>query len=147
MINLQDFYTAAGKWSYLAQDYILAVMDVCEVPEDVRDVVLSNAVLAAYESESGIDKEFYVSNPVKLMEATARMLGKNIKVSVTKKDISKLEDLPAVGYAAVRWDYNGNSHFALCKNQRLMYNSLKTSQCCLKGKITTARIIDIEVII
>ena len=145
MINLQTYFEAAGKWSCLAQDYILAVLDVCEVPEDVRDVVLSNAVLAVYESESGIDKEFYVSNPVKLMEATARMLGKNIKASVSKKDISKLEDLPAVGYAAVRWDYNGKSHFCLVKNQRLMYNSLTTSQCCLNGKITTARLIDIEV--
>lgn len=147
MIQLQDFYTAAGKWSCLAQDYIMAVLDVCDVPGDVRPLVLSNNLIAAYDDETGIDKEFYVSNPIKLMEATASMLGKAIKVSVSKKDISKLEDLPAVGYAAVRWDYNGNSHFALCKNQRLMYNSLKTSQCCLKGKITTARIIDIEVII
>lgn len=144
MTNLQDFYVAAGKWSCLAQDYIMAVMDVCEVPEDVRDVVLSNAVLAAWESGSGIDKEFFVSDPIKLMEATARMLGKSIKVSVSKKDISSLTDLPSVGYAAVRWDNNGNSHFALCKNQRLFYNSLAQSQCCLKGKIATARIIDIQ---
>lgn len=122
-------------------------MDVCEVPDDVRDVVLSNALLSAYDSSSGIDKEFYVSDPVKLMTATARMLGKNIKVSVEKKDINKLEDLPSVGYAAVRWDYNGKSHFCLVKNQRLMYNSLNTSQCCLNGKITTARLINIEVTI
>ena len=81
------------------------------------------------------------------MTATARMLGKNIKVSVVKKDITKLEDLPSVGYAAVRLDYNGKSHFCLVKNQRLMYNSLKTSQCCIRGKITTARLINIEVTI
>lgn len=147
MVNLQDFYVAAGKWSCLVQDYIMTVLDVCEVPEDVRDVVLSNAVLAAYEGQTGIDKEFFVSNPIKLMESTAAMLGKKIRVSVSKKDISKLDDLPSVGYAAVRWDNNDNSHYALVKNQRLFYNSLANSQCCLKGKITTSRIINIEVIV
>lgn len=147
MIALQTFMERAGKWSCLAQDYALAVMDVCEVPEDVRPIVLCNVLLAAYEEKSGIDEEFYVSDPIKLMKATARMVGKNIKVSVSKKDITKLTDLPQVGYAAVRWDYNGKSHFCLVKNQRLMYNSLKESQCCLNGKITTARLIDIEVTI
>ena len=140
-------YENAGKWSCLAQDYIYAVIDFLSprLDDEMKINLLNTAILAAYIGKAGIDEEFYVSDPVKLMRKTAASLGKNIEVSITKADISDFADIPNDGkYRAVRKSYNGKSHYALFRGNKLLYNSLKRSVCYENGKFDTMRVIDMK---
>ena len=122
--NLQDFFEAAGKWSCLAQCYIFAAMrlnNLVPTPKAIFETLYD-----AWVSEEGIDKEFFVNNPYKLCN-----------IRVIKKDYEALPDDHV--YRAVRFDYNGKSHFVLYFGNQLIYNSLGESQCFLKGKPTTIR--------
>lgn len=146
--SLQSYFINAGKWSCLAQDYIYAVVDfIIDADKLTKLNVLNTALLAAFINKVGIDEEFYVSNPKQLMERTAASIGKQINASVIKQDVSSINDLPDKGYAAVRFDFNGNSHFVLYKDKTLLFNGLEDSQCFKYGKMTTARIIKIERIV
>ena len=146
--SLQSYFINAGNWSCLAQDYIYAVIDsIIEADKLTKLNVLNTALYAAFCNKAGIDEEFYVSNPKQLMERTAASIGKQINVSVTKQDIQSIKDLPEKGYAAVRFDFNGKSHFVLYKDRTLLFNGLEDSKCFKYGKMTTARIIKIERIV
>lgn len=64
------------------------------------------------------------------------------KINVEFKDIKKESDLKQIkGRIAVRFDYNGHSHWVGYENGKLAYNSLAYSNCVEKGKPATARII------
>ena len=145
MVNLQDIYTQAGKYSCLCQCYLYAVIDKAGVKEDLVPLVLNQAILNAYLENTDIDNEFFVKNPVSLMNKMSSVVSNSeLTFNVIKKDITSVKDLPMVGYAAVRFDFNGHSHWVLFKNQVLLYNSLSDSQCFKYGKPTTARIIEIK---
>lgn len=146
-MHLQDFLKSAGDYSCLAEDYIYAVLDKFGLAHDYRDVTLLTTLYTVYSKEIGVDKEFFVQDPVKLMEETAQnIFGKEINVSVVKQDITSFKDLPFDRYAAVRFDYSGHSHWVLSYNQQRIFDSMKNSQCVRLGKPTTARIIDIEIV-
>ena len=64
------------------------------------------------------------------------------EISVEFRDIKKLLDVANVkDRCAVRFDYNGKSHWVGIENGKIAFNSLKTSQCVTLGKPTKARII------
>lgn len=65
--------------------------------------------------------------------------GRNI--SVEFRDIKKLYELKDVEYCAVRFDYNGKSHWVGVSHGEVVYNPLSYSVCVDKGKPATARII------
>lgn len=144
--SIQTFYENAGKWSCLASCYIYAVIDelFSDVDMDARMNILNTALYASYVFKKGLDDEFTVYDPKTLMENFASSVGKSIKVNVVKKDIKSALELPLKGYAAVRFDFNGHSHFILFKDQKQYFNSLEFSNCVQNGKITTARLITIE---
>lgn len=144
---LQTMYENAGKWSCLTQDYLYAVIDFLSptLDDEAKLNMLNTAIMAAYIGKAGIDEEFYVSDPVRLMKKMAAALGKSINVSVTKQDITKFDDIPNDGkYRAVRKSYNGKSHYALFRGNKLLYNSLKRSVCYESGEFDTMRNIDIS---
>jgi hypothetical protein len=146
--SLQSYFINAGKWSCLAEDYIYAIVDyLIQADEATKLNIVNTALYAAFINKTGIDEEFFVSNPKLLIEKTASSIGKQVNVSISKKDISSLKDLPEKGYAAVRFDFNGNSHFVLYKDRNLFFNGLEDSKCFKYGKMTTARIIEIERIV
>lgn len=62
------------------------------------------------------------------------------KVKVLKKDISSLDEIKG-DYCPVRFDYNGNYHWVVVSNGKIIFNPLLNSKCVNKGKPTTARII------
>lgn len=144
---LQDFLKSAGDYSCLAEDYIYAVLDKFGLAHDYRDVTLLTTLYTVYSKEIGVDKEFFVNDPVKLMKETAKAIfDKEIKVNVVKQDITTFKDLPFDKYAAVRFDYNGHSHWVLSYNQQQIFNSMKNSQCVRLGKPVTARVFIIEIV-
>jgi hypothetical protein len=64
------------------------------------------------------------------------------EIAVEFREINKLSDLNRVkGRCAVRFDYNGHSHWVGVENGKIVYNSIKHSNCVEKGKPTKARII------
>lgn len=137
---IQTFMKQAGETACLAIDYLMAAYCIGENPPLYCEAATVTALLGAYTTETGIDREFFVKDPVKLME----LMDMKHKYSVTKKDITSFKDLPLEGFAAVRFDYNGHSHWVLAQNQEVFYDSLDNSVCRSKGKPTTARIIAYE---
>ena len=63
------------------------------------------------------------------------------EISVEFKEIKSLTELSKYGRVAVRFDYNGKSHWVGVERGELAYNPLKHSVCVEKGTPTTARII------
>lgn len=58
---------------------------------------------------------------------------------VTKYSLNRLSEIKTE--TPVRFDYNGNSHWVVVKNGKIVFNPLKESICVKYGKPTTARII------
>ena len=103
---------------------------------------MTGGLLAGY----GLKEEFFVEDPVHLMKQSWKdYSGEDIYPNVKKLDLPNgLQDLKTVEYAAVRYDYNGHSHFVLMKYGLLEYNGLEDSQCFKYGKPTTARVIEFK---
>lgn len=77
---------------------------------------------------------------VRWFEFFERVTGR--KINIEFKDIKSLNDLKDYKCKiAVRYDYNGYSHWVGVENCKIVYNSLEKSQCVEKGKPVTARII------
>lgn len=141
-MKLQDKLVIFGRWSCLAQCYIYkALWDKAEEVErtnkDFMESCINAVLLAAFSDKTILDDECTVLNPVKLMKMTS-----GLNYNVTKKDISSVKELPVDGWAAVRFDYNGNGHWVLFHGHTMVYNSLEDSKCFSYGKPTTARIIE-----
>lgn len=84
-----------------------------------------------------LDEECTVLNAEKYLEAFS---GKKWKV--TKKEISSIEEIKKP--TAVRFDYNGHSHWVGVENGKIAFNSLANSVCVSRGKPTTARIVELR---
>lgn len=144
MKHLQSWFKNAFDHSCLAQVYLYAVADHSKVKLNERQVELyiAGGLLAGY----GLEKDFFVADPVHLMKQSWKdYSGEDIYPSVRKVDLKNgLKDLRTTEYAAVRYDYNGHSHFVLMKYGLLEYNGLEDSQCFKYGKPTTARIIEFK---
>ena len=140
-MKLQDKFIILGKWSCLAQCYLMkALLDEASEEEktntDFLEVAMTSALIMAFNDKTILDDECTVLNPVKLMTGVSER-----KYNVTKKDITSLDDLGGK-WAVVRFDYNGNGHWVLFHGKEMVYNSLENSNCFKYGKMTTARIIE-----
>lgn len=141
MAKLQDKFIILGKWSCLAQCYLMkALLDEASEEEktntDFLEVAMTSALIMAFNDKTILDDECTVLNPVKLMAGVSER-----KYNVTKKDITSLDDLDGK-WAAVRFDYNRNGHWVLFHGKEMVYDSLENSNCFKYGKMTTARIIE-----
>ena len=76
---------------------------------------------------------------VKWAEFFSCVVGKTI--SVEFKKIKSLEEVEDIERCAVRFDYNGKSHWVGVQYGEVKFNPLSYSQCVDKGRPTTARII------
>lgn len=141
-MKLQSFLENAGKEACLCIDYCWAVAEYLGAPDDMTKIALTlQTCIECYDSDI-LGQDFFVKDPVRLMKTCARLAGyPELKVAVEKLDIESYKDLPEKKYAAVRHDYNGNSHFVLAYNKTLCYDSLDDSKCVRLGKPTTARVI------
>ncbi len=144
MKHLQSWMKNAYDYSCLAQCYLYAVVDHSKVKLNERqaELYITGGLLAGY----GLGKDFFVQDPVHLMKQSWKdYSGEDIYPNVKKLDlVNGLQDLKTIEYAAVRYDYNGHSHFVLMKYGLLEYNGLEDSVCFKYGKPTTARIIEFK---
>ena len=144
MRHLQTWFKNAYDYSCLAQCYLYAIADHSKIgiKEKQLELFITSSLTLGY----GIDDEFFVSDPVSLMTKSWKEFSdEDVKVNVRKMDLKEgLSELKTIPYAAVRFDYNGHSHYVLMKYGMLEYNSLEESNCFKYGKPTTARIIEFE---
>ena len=144
MRKLQSWFKNAYDYSCLAQCYLYAVADHSEVK--LADKQIEMFIMGGLISGYGLEEDFFVADPVHLMKQSWKdYTDEDIYPNVKKLDlVNGLQDLKTVEYAAVRYDYNGHSHFVLMKYGWLAYNGLEDSQCFKYGKPTTARIINFK---
>lgn len=76
---------------------------------------------------------------VKWKEFFACVVGKTVEVEF--RNIKSIEEVENEYRCAVRFDYNGKSHWVGVQYGELKFNPLSYSQCVDKGRPTTARII------
>ena len=139
-MQLQDKFEVFGKWSCLAQCYIYAALYDASSEEERNipgflEVALTSSLLAAFEDKKLLDDECTVLNASALMKAVS---GKDY--TVTKKTITCFDDIPNDGkWRAIRKSYNGHSHWALWRGNKLIYNSLAHSVCYEKGNFDQVR--------
>lgn len=117
---------AAGKWGCCAFTALWIVG--LEDPID-------NICMVIREIGKGLDEECTVYWSTFYKNVTGRNL------TVERKDIRSLSELKKMGRCAVRFDYQGASHWVGVENGKIKFNSLEFSRCVTYGKPVTARII------
>ena len=117
---------AVGKWGCCAFTALWIVG-----LEDATD----NICTVIREIGKGLDDECTVYWNVFYKNVT----GKN--ATVERREIKNLSELKKIGRCAVRFDYQGASHWAGVEHGKVAFNSLEFSRCLTYGKPTTARII------
>lgn len=142
-MKLQSKMELLGRYGCLLMSYAYAAYMNEASKEEIDSGFLETAVasiaLLCLDDESIIGPECYVKDAQALLN---KISPNSKKYKVTKKDITSFKDLPLTGFAVVRFDYNGNSHFVLAKDQAIVYDGLDDSKCRKLGKPTTARIIE-----
>ena len=99
--------------------------------EDATD----NICTVIREMGKGLDDECTVYWNVFYKNVT----GKN--ATVERREIKNLSELKKIGRCAVRFDYQGASHWVGVEHGKVAFDSLEFSRCLTYGKPTTARII------
>ena len=117
---------AVGKWGCCAFTALWIVG-----LEDATD----NICTVIREMGKGLDDECTVYWNVFYKNVT----GKN--ATVERREIKNLSELKKIGRCAVRFEYQGASHWVGVENGKIRFNSLEFSRCVTYGKPTTARII------
>ena len=136
--KLQTILQNAAHNYCLAITYLYLVLhhDADETEIGMLEPAIASMLIMAANDEEVLEEDGFVKDAQKLIE---RCTGK--KVSVTKLDISSVQDLPKDTYCAVRFDFNGKSHWVGYKGEKFLYNSLDTSNCFSYGKPVTARVL------
>ena len=131
MIGIQDFFKSAGNGACLALCYIRAALGKEATPQMMIDALYK----AAERNIVNVKKDCFVEDAISLMKVA------NPKVySVNKKDISSIS---GVKLGAVRYSYNGYSHWVLVEDGKVIFNSLEDSQCVKYGTPKESRLITI----
>ena len=132
MIGIQDFFKSAGNGSCLALCYIRAALGRGATPQMMIDALYK----AAERNIVNIKKDCFVEDAIALMKvANAKKV-----YSVIKKDVSSIS---GIKLGAVRYSYNGYSHWVLVEDGKIVFNSIEDSQCVKYGTPKEARIITI----
>ena len=132
MIGIQDFFKSAGNGSCLALCYIRAALGKEATPQMMVDALYK----AAERNIVNVKKDCFVEDAISLMK-----VANPTKVySVIKKDVSSIS---GIKLGAVRYSYNGYSHWVLIEDGKVIFNSLEDSQCVKYGTPKEARLIRI----
>ena len=131
-MGIQDFFKSAGNGACLALCYIRAALGKEATPQMMIDALYK----AAERNIVNVKKDCFVENAIALMKEK-----KNKKVySIIKKDVSSIAEIKL---GAVRYSYNGYSHWVLVEDGKVIFNSLDDSQCVKYGTVKEARLIAI----
>ena len=132
MIGIQDFFKSAGNGACLALCYIRAALGKEATPQMMIDALYK----AAERNIVNVKKDCFVEDAISLMK-----VANSKKVySVVKKDISFIS---GIKLGAVRYSYNGYSHWVLVEDGKIVFNTLEDSQCVKYGTVKEARLITI----
>lgn len=131
-MSIQDFFKSAGNGACLALCYIRAVLGKDATPQMMFDVLYK----AAERNIVNVKKDCFVEDAIALMKVA------NTKkvYSVIKKDVSSIAEIKL---GAVRYSYNGYSHWVLVEDGRVSFNSLDDSQCVKYGTPKESRLITV----
>ena len=131
-MSLQDFFKSAGEGSCLALSYIRAALGKDANPQTMFDALYK----ASERNIINVKKDCFVEDAIALMK-----VANPTKVySVIKKDVSSIDEIKL---GAVRYSYNGYSHWVLVEDGKIIFNSLDDSQCIKYGTVKEARLISI----
>ena len=132
MIGIQDFFKSAGNGACLALCYIRAALGKEATPQMMIDALYK----ATERNIVNVKKDCFVEDAISLMK-----VANSKKVySVVKKDISFIS---GIKLGAVRYSYNGYSHWVLVEDGKIVFNTLEDSQCVKYGTVKEARLITI----
>ena len=132
MIGIQDFFKSAGNGACLALCYIRAALGKAATPQMMIDALYK----AAERNIVNVKKDCFVEDAISLMK-----VANSKKVySIVKKDISYIS---GIKLGAVRYSYNGYSHWVLIEDGKIVFNSLEDSQCVKYGTPKESRLITI----
>ena len=133
-MGIQDFFKSAGNGACLALCYIRAALGKDATPQMMIDALWK----AAERNIVNVKKDCFVEDAIALMK-----VAKPTKVfSVIKKDVSSITNIKL---GAVRYSYNGYSHWVLVEDGKIVFNSLEDSQCVKYGTPKEARFIIVGV--
>lgn len=133
-MGIQDFFKSAGNGSCLALCYIRAALGKDATPQMMIDALYK----AAERNIVNVKKDCFVEDAVSLMK-----VANSKKVySVIKKDVSSIA---GIKLGAVRYSYNGYSHWVLVEDGKIVFNSLEDSQSVKYGTPKESRLITIGV--
>lgn len=131
-MGIQDFFKSAGNGACLALCYIRAALGEKATPQMMIDALYK----AAERNIVNVKKDCFVEDAVALMK-----VANSKKVySVIKKDVSSIS---GIKLGAVRYSYNGYSHWVLVEDGKIVFNSLEDSQSVKYGTPKEARLITI----
>ncbi len=131
MKNPQTRALMIGKYGCLAMCYLYCM----GIMPDTEGEMIKHVSTAI--DKGLLDSECTVLNASALLE---HFTGK--KWHVVKKDVTDIDEIREA--APVRFDYNGNGHWVVVENGRIVFNSIADSVCVAKGHPTTARIITLR---
>ena len=131
-MGIQDFFKSAGNGSCLALCYIKAALGKDATPQMMIDALYK----AAERNIINVKKDCFVEDAISLM----KVANPKRVYSVVKKDISSIS---GIKLGAVRYSYNGFSHWVLIEDGKIVFNSLEDSQCVKFGTPKEARLITI----
>ena len=114
MIGIQDFFKSAGNGACLALCYIRAALGKDATPQMMIDALYK----AAERNIVNVKKDCFV----------------------IKKDVSSIA---GIKLGAVRYSYNGYSHWVLVENGKIVFNSLEDSQSVKYGTPKESRLITV----
>lgn len=129
-MSIQDFFKSAGNGACLALCYIRASLSKDATPQMMFDVLWK----AAERNIINVKKDCFVEDAIALM----KVANPKKVYSVIKKDIFSIAEIKL---GAVRYSYNGYSHWVLVEDGKIIFNSLDDSQCVKYGTVKEARLI------
>ena len=133
-MGIQDFFKSAGEGSCLALCYIRAALGKDATPQMMIDALWK----AAERNIINVKKDCFVEDAIALMK-----IANNKRVySVIKKEVSSIS---GIKLGAVRYSYNGYSHWVLVEDGKISFNSIDDSQCVKYGTAKEVRLIAIGV--
>ena len=119
MLSIQVFFKSAGNGACLALCYIRAALG-----KDATPQMMIDALYKAAER-----------NIVNALEQAFDYVD-----AVIKKDVSSIA---GIKLGAVRYSYNGYSHWVLVEEGKIVFNSLDDGQCVKYGTVKEVRLIAI----
>ena len=132
MIGIQDFFKSAGNGACLALCYIRAALGEKATLQMMFDALYK----AAERNIVNVKKDCFVEDAIALM----KVANPKKVYSVIKKDVSSIS---GIKLGAIRYSYNGYSHWVLIEDGKIVFNSLEDSQCVKYGTPKEARLITI----